>query len=81
MASLFTLVSCYQSNRDRDPDFAAFETNYFLLGTDFGGTNQNSINLCKIRLPILKHGQKSVIDYSKLDRRQHSKLQVIAKID
>lgn len=41
---------------NRDPDFPNFEINYFLMGTDFAGEDENKIQLMKMRLPKLIHG-------------------------
>jgi hypothetical protein len=65
----------------RDPDFAAFEMNYFLTGTDIGDERQQDyLQVSRIRVPKIRAGHKSTIDYSKLDRKTHSKIQVVTRI-
>ena len=34
----------------------------------------DTINLIRVRMPKLVHGQKTTIDYSGLDRQTHSKV-------
>lgn len=54
--------------------------NYFLTGTDCGGEGPDFIQLSRVRLPKLKTGHKTVIDYTKLDRKTHSKAEVLCKV-
>lgn len=64
----------------RDPQYQQFDQNYFLTGTDNGGESADFIQLSRVRLPKTKAAQKSVIDYTKLNRATHSKIEVLAKI-
>ena len=40
----------------------------------------DAINLIRVRMPKLVHGQKTTIDYNGLDRQLHSKVQIVKKI-
>ncbi len=61
----------------RDPDYAAFEFDYFLTGSDCGGEGQDYISIHRVRVPRLHAGKKAVIDYSVLDAPTHSKAQLV----
>ncbi len=79
MAELYPHVS-HLSFTLSDEEFQQFEQNYFLTGTDNGGESADFIQFSRVRLPKIKVGQKSVIDYSKLDKATHSKIEILAKI-
>ena len=51
-----------------------------MTGTDSAQQAQEFIYLSRSRIPKLVMGHKSVIDYSRLDRREHSKMQTMAII-
>ena len=68
----------------RDADFSSFEFANFLTGThddDEEKVNKvDTINLIRVRMPKLVPGQKTTIDYDRLDRQTHSKVQIVKKI-
>ena len=69
----------------RDPDQAKFEFAYFLTGThkedeEQKGEHVENINLLRVRMPKLQQSQKTVIDYTQLDRRTQSKTQIVKQI-
>ncbi len=80
MAQVHSLVSSILIIKCRDPVYSNFDMNYFLTGTDSGGEEQDTIRLNRLRLPRITSGQKSVIDYTKLDRHTHGKLEVLTII-
>ena len=87
--SAFKLINKCQISRVQltlcfsDKDFANFEFAHFLTGThvDEEQTAPNCINELKVRLPKIDKTEKSTIDYDKLDRNAHSKVQIVSSIE
>jgi hypothetical protein len=66
-----------------DNDYPAFTKKYFLLGThnedeEEGDKNQDSLYIGEVRVPKL--GQKSTIDYTKLEK-DHSQLKIVKEFN
>ena len=57
---------------NRDPDHSNFEFANFLTGThnddETNTDKQEYLNLIKVRIPKLRQGEKTTIDYTSLDR-------------
>ena len=51
-----------------------------MTGTDYGGDSADSVIVSRIRVPKLKSGSKTVIDYTILDRHSHGKFQELINI-
>ena len=62
-----------------DPDYQQFSREYFLLGTHSSDENESvaeTLYVANVRVPKYDKGQKSVIDYMKLDK-DFSALQIV----
>jgi hypothetical protein len=40
----------------------------------------NTLNLGRMRVPIISSASKNVVDYSQLDRKNHSRMQLVRQI-
>ena len=66
-----------------DGDFSNFEFAHFLSGTHVDEDRPNDpsvIQELKIRIPKFSKTEKTTIDYSKLNRQDHSKVQIVSSI-
>ena len=65
-----------------DPDHANFEFAHFLFGTHYeeGSTMPNTLNLGRMRVPKISSVSKNIVDYKHLDRKTHSKMELVRQI-